>query len=151
LTAKILRLSITQKDVDAYNAKYFEEHPKRKKAPIDRPIHPSMNKWMTINNRMTMNNLKQNWKDFAVFWCERHKVAGMMLDDYAIEYTVYMPSKRRADPDNYTCKFLLDGFVEAGFLVDDDGQHMRALILRTGYSKDDPRTDISVKIFEKEK
>ena len=145
--AKIIRLSITQKDVDRYNTEYFEKYPKRKKPPIDRPIHPSLNQWTTIKNRMVMNSLKQTWKDFAVRWCEWHGVAGMMIEDYAIEYTTYMPSARRADPDNYTCKFLLDGFVEAGFLVDDDGRHMRALILRTSNDKTNPRTDITVKIY----
>lgn len=148
MSERILKYSITQKDVDAYNKEYFKSHPKAKKEPIERPIHPSLNKWTTIKNRMVMNSLKQNWKDFAIFWCERHGVAGMMLDDYAIEYITYMPSKRRADPDNYTCKFLLDGFVEAGFLVDDDGDHMRALILRTKHDKDDPRTDINVKVYD---
>lgn len=147
MSAKILRLSITQEDVDIYNKYYSLIHKKAKKMPIDRPIHPSLNQWTTIKNRVMMNAIKQKWKEFAIFWCKYHKLEGMMLDDYAIEYVTYMPSKRRADPDNYTCKFLLDGFVEAGFLADDDGSHMRALILRTGYDKKNPRTDINVKIY----
>ena len=151
MSAKILRLSITQKDVDAYNKEYFEKHKKAKKKQIERPIHPSLNQWTIIKNRMAMNSLKQTWKDFAKFWCEKKRVSNMMIDDYAIECISYMPTKQRADPDNYTCKFLLDGFVESGFLVDDSNKYMRALILRTKYDKVNPRTEINVKIYDSDK
>jgi hypothetical protein len=51
---------------------------------------------------------------------------------------VYMrfPDKRRRDLQNYhkTLKALLDGFVDAGLLPDDDAQHLRGLDVRTYYA-----------------
>ena len=46
--------------------------------------------------------------------------------------------------DNTVPKFILDGFSESGFIVDDDGQHLKSLTLRTGYDKNNPRTEIEV-------
>ena len=60
-------------------------------------------------------------------------------------FTTYMPTKRKADPDNYTPKFVLDAFTEAGFIVDDDGTHLLSLTLKTDYDKDNPRLEILVK------
>ena len=147
---EIIRLQITQDDVDKYNRYYFLKHPKAKKKRILRPIHPSINQWSTVDSRITMNLLKQSWKEFSMFYCKAHKLCDMHLDDYAMEFVSYMPTRRRADPDNYVPKFILDGFVESGFLVDDDGAHMRALILRTGYDANNPRTEINVRIFKED-
>jgi hypothetical protein len=42
----------------------------------------------------------------------------------------------------------MDGFTESGFIVDDDGLHLKALTLKTDYDKENPRTEIYVKILE---
>lgn len=54
------------------------------------------------------------------------------------------PSKRRVDCDNTVPKFILDGFSESGFIIDDDGKHLHSLTLKTGYDKDNPRTEIKI-------
>lgn len=35
-------------------------------------------------------------------------------------------------------------FTESGFIIDDDGNHLKSLTLRTGYDKTNPRTEIDV-------
>ncbi|WP_346961247.1 hypothetical protein [Clostridium sp.] len=91
-----------------------------------------------------MNGLKQIWKDFIKWWVIDLDLVGLQLDKYEMKFTTYMPTRRRSDPDNMTPKFIMDGFTEAGFIVDDDGAHLLALTLATDYDKEYPRTEIEV-------
>ena len=54
------------------------------------------------------------------------------LDNFEMTFTTYMPTKRRIDCDNTVPKFILDGFTESGFIIDDDGSHLKSLTLKTG-------------------
>ena len=91
-----------------------------------------------------LNALKQKWKDFIVYWINDLGLQDKKLDNFEMIFTTYMPTKRRIDCDNTVPKFILDGFSESGFIVDDDGQHLKSLTLKTGYDKDNPRTEIEV-------
>ena len=73
----------------------------------------------------------------------------MNLNNIDIEYDIYHPTKRRTDTDNYSPKFIHDGFVESGFLVDDDREHIHSLTIRCHVDKDNPRTEITVIVKEK--
>lgn len=142
-----LKLVLDQSVLDKYNQYYFDTYPKRHKIPIERPIHPSINTWM-IMQRPEMNGLKQAWKDFCQWWIKDLGYGDYKLDKYEMTFISYMPTKRRSDPDNMSPKFIMDGFTEAGFIVDDDGAHLKALTLKTDYDKDNPRTEIYVNILE---
>lgn len=141
------RLILDYDVLDKYYKYYFKVHKKAKKKPIERPIHPSTNQWMRLE-RMAMNTLKQHWKDLIVWWINDLGYSNIHLEEFEITFTTYMPTKRRVDPDNTAPKFLMDGFTEAGFIVDDDGCHLKALTLKTGYDKENPRTEIIVKTIE---
>lgn len=130
--------------VDEYCQLYFKQHPRAKKRPIDRPIHPSLNQWMILP-RIQMNALKQKWKDFGKFVIKKHGLENKMLENFEIEFLVFMPTRRRIDPDNICPKFLLDAFTESGFIVDDDSKHLHSLTLQCDYDKDNPRTEIVIK------
>lgn len=130
--------------VDEYCQLYFKQHPRARKRPIDRPIHPSLNQWMILP-RIQMNTLKQKWKDFGKFVIKKHGLENKMLENFEIEFSVFMPTKRRIDPDNTCPKFLLDAFTESGFIVDDDSKHLHSLTLQCDYDKDNPRTEIVIK------
>lgn len=91
-----------------------------------------------------MNALKQAWKNFIIWWIKDLGYENMKLNNVDIIYDIYHPTKRRTDPDNYTPKFIHDGFVESGFLVDDDREHLHSLTIRCHVDKDDPRTEIEV-------
>ena len=68
----------------------------------------------------------------------------LKLDDVDIMYDIYHPTKRRTDPDNYTPKFIHDGFVESGFLLDDVREHLKSLTIRCHVDKENPRTEITI-------
>lgn len=134
--------------VAEYNRYYLKTHPRAKKDRIDHPYHPSINKWFILQ-RPALNNLKQNWKGFIMWWMNKEGYSNMMLDDFEVEYDIYHPTNRRTDTDNYTPKFIHDGFVESGFWSDDDRTHLKSLTIRCHVDKENPRTDIKIRIKDK--
>ena len=138
-----IKLILDNKVLERYNTYYFLEHPRAKKKPIEKPYHPSINTWCILP-RIQMNALKQKWKDFVCFWMRLEKLENKKLDNFDITITVFFDTKRRHDVDNQVPKFILDGFTEAGFIVDDDEKHLHSLTLKTGYDKENPRTEIEV-------
>lgn len=143
-------LILDKKVLDEYYENYyFKLHPRAHKRYITTPCVPSINVWFRLP-RLQMNNLKQIWKDFIVWWIKKEKLNDLQLEEFRMTFKIYMPSRRSSDPDNYTPKFLLDGFTEAGFIVDDDGRHLKSLTLITDYDKDNPRTEIDIEIIKGE-
>ena len=138
-----IKLILDNKVLERYNTYYFLEHPRAKKKPIEKPYHPSINTWCILP-RIQMNALKQKWKDFVCFWMKLEKLENKKLDSFDITITVFFDTKRRHDVDNQVPKFILDGFTEVGFIVDDDEKHLHSLTLKTGYDKENPRTEIEV-------
>lgn len=144
---KEIKFEITNQTLEKYNKYYFSIHPRAKKVPIEHPYHPSINTWFILP-RPQMNALKQKWKDFGIWLINDLGYADMKIENYEIEYITYMPTRRCIDPDNTTPKFLNDALVESGFIMDDDGMHMKSLTLKTGYDKENPRTEITVRILD---
>lgn len=141
------KIVITQSDVDRYAEEYFKVHTKARKKPIEHPYHPSINTWFVMK-RPQMNDLKQKWKDFIEWVISENNLSDLKLTTFRMTFKTYMPTKRRIDPDNTVPKFILDGMTEAGFIVDDDGEHLISLELSTGYDKDMPRTEITITSIE---
>lgn len=141
----IIKLTLDRSVLDIYNKYYFIEHPKAKKVPIEHPYHPSINTWCILP-RIQMNALKQRWKDFVKFWMKLEKLENRQLDNFDIVLTVFFNTKRRHDVDNQIPKFILDGFTESGVIVDDDEKHLHSLTLKTGYDKNNPRTEIEIRM-----
>ena len=133
-------LVIDKDTLDRYNEYYFTKYPRRKKPPLTRPVHESLNVW-AIMTSMARNNLKQKWKEFVVWWIGSMQLSS--IEECDIRFNSVMPTKRRADPDNMVPKFILDGIVESGLLSDDDSLHLRNLILCCSYDKGQPRTEIT--------
>lgn len=129
--------------VEEYTKHYFQEHPRAKKPPIAGPTHPSINQWMILQ-RQAMNNLKQKWKDFSAWVIRQYGLADLQIRACTVEVITYYNRRIRHDADNYVPKFIMDGFVEAGFLVDDDDSHLRRLTLGCEYDKAHPRTVIKI-------
>jgi Holliday junction resolvase RusA-like endonuclease len=140
-----IKLVIDENTLNDYNNFYFSRYPKRKVPPIDRPTHPSINAWFVMR-RPEMNALKGKWKEFIVWFVENEGLSGLKIQGCKMECTSYLKTKIRADVDNMSPKFLIDGLVEAGFIVDDDYKHIHSLTLKIDYDKDRPRTEILVRI-----
>lgn len=132
-----------------YNEYYFSMHPRAKKIPIEKPWHPSLNKWMILP-RISMNNLKQTQKTFGVWWINKLGYADLKLEHFKITSTIYFDTHMRHDCDNYTIKFEDDFLTESGMIVDDDSKHLYSLTLQCDYDKNHPRQEILIEYDEKE-
>lgn len=130
--------------LEKYTKFYFIQHPKAKKEPIKSPIHPSINIW-SIMPRLSMNGLKQKWKDYTVFLAKYYKVNDLKLEKFSVEINIFLPTRRRSDTDNYSPKFVMDGLVEAGVIVDDDYLHANPLTITLDYDSANPRMEIILK------
>ena len=95
-----------------------------------------------------MNQMKANWKEFIVWFVENQGLSRLNIKKCSMKFTSYFKTKIRNDVDNTVPKFILDGMVEAGLIVDDDYEHLRPLILDCGYDKNNPRTEIEISIWE---
>lgn len=131
------------KTLDEYYKYYFKKYPKRKKKPIDKPFHPSLNVWI-IKPRIQMNAMKQSWKEYTMWLVKKYGYEGLNIEKCEITVKTYMPTKRRADTDNTTPKFVLDSLVESGVIVDDSYTCLNPLHLWLGYDKDNPRMEVII-------
>lgn len=133
--------------LDRYCEHYFSIHTRAKKRPIAHPYHESINTWM-IMKRPMMNALKQKWKDFIEWFVIDEGYANLRIQKCELIVTAYYPNERRHDVDNSVPKFILDGFVQSGMIVDDDSLHLTSLTLKCGIDVERPRTELLFKIYE---
>lgn len=130
-----------------YEVFYFQLHPKAQKKPIENPYHPTMNVWM-IMKRPMMNGLKQKWKDFIVWFIKKQGYSNLHIEKCDMKFVTYYKTNRTHDVDAAVPKFILDGFAESGFIVDDDSKHLTSLTLECHVDKDNPRTEIFITNIE---
>ncbi|MBP5463309.1 MAG: hypothetical protein J6Y20_14480 [Lachnospiraceae bacterium] len=93
-----------------------------------------------------MNGLKQKWKDFIKWFVEDQGYANLRIEKCEISQSIYYPTNRRHDTDNSVPKFVLDGLVESGMIVDDDCKHITKLTLQCFTDTDNPRTELLLTI-----
>lgn len=93
-----------------------------------------------------MNSLKQKWKDFIKWFVNEQGYANLHIEKCEISQTIYYPTNRRHDIDNGVPKFVLDGLVDSGMIIDDDCRHVTKLVLQCGYDSEYPRTELKIKI-----
>ena len=94
--------------------------------------------------RPMMNALKQRWKDFICWFMDRQGYSNLHIEECEIKVKTFYKTNRRHDVDNSVIKFILDGFSESGFIIDDDSKHVKSLLLECFVDKDNPRTEIEV-------
>ena len=94
--------------------------------------------------RPMMNALKQKWKDFIKWFVENQGYANLHIQNCEMKFTTYYKTNRRHDVDAACPKFILDGFAESGFIIDDDSKHLTSLLLECYVDKNNPRTEIEV-------
>lgn len=94
--------------------------------------------------RPMMNDLKQKWKDFIVWFVEENGLKNKKIEKCSMTFISYFKTKIRKDCDNFVPKFILDGLAESGFIIDDDFLHVESIMLKCGYSKEHQRTEIYI-------
>ena len=130
-----------------FNEEYFIDHPRARNPKIKAPQHPSMNDYYK-SSFQSANKIKQNWKEFIVWCLQNTGLTDRMIERCKITYTTYFKTDRRHDLDNISPKFILDGFVEAGLIVDDDYKHIESLTIKCGIDKENPRMEFLIEILD---
>lgn len=141
-----MKIVIDEDALKRYEQHYFALHPRARNKPIKQPRHESINQWMILK-RPAMNALKQRWKDFIIWLANDLGIAGSQINKCEITHTVYFSTNQRHDSDNTVPKFILDGLVESGVIIDDDSKHITKLTLQCGVDKENPRTEIIIDII----
>ena len=139
-------LVIDSNALSRYETHYFSIHTRASKKPIKHPYHESINAWM-IMKRPMMNALKQKWKEFICFFVNEQGYSNLRIEKCEIHQTVYYPNNRRHDIDNSVPKFILDGLVESGMILDDDSKHITKLTLECRTDSNNPRTEILITLL----
>jgi len=142
-----ITMTIDNEVIDKYAEYYFSIHTRAKNKPIKNPYHESINQWMVMKRAM-MNALKQKWKDFIKWFVEEQGYSNLHIEKCEISQKIYYPNHRRHDVDNSTPKFILDGLVESGMIVDDDSLHVTKLILECDVDTDNPRTELLITLMK---
>lgn len=125
-----------------YNNYYFIKYPKRKKKPIEEPSFPTLNSWIILN-RMAMNKLKQQWKEFGEWVISYYNYKNLNINRCSICFEHTFKTKKRRDPDNYIPKFFLDAMVSSNMIIDDSLNVIEHLSLVCRYGEED-KVEISV-------
>lgn len=149
MKGNIIKIVVDNDALARYERYYFVIHPKARKKPIPHPYHESINQWM-IMKRPMMNAVKQKWKDFIVWLVREKGYTNLHVNCCEVHQTVYYPNNRRHDIDNSVPKFILDGLVESGMIVDDDCKHIVKLTLECQTDVEYPRTELEITIFNNE-
>lgn len=100
--------------------------------------------------RPAMNALKQRWKDFIKWFVKEQGYTNLHIEKCEISQIVYYPNNRRHDVDNSVPKFILDGLVDSGMILDDDSKHLSKLILECKKDAERPRTELHIRILNTE-
>ena len=145
--SETIKITINDAMVNVYNQLYFNKYPRRKKAPIDKCIPPSLNVWGNLN-RIQKNDLKQRWNDFGEWVVEQYKLTDRQIERCRITWNYYFPSKHKRDSSNYVCKQIEDSLVSSGLLVDDNYTVVNPTILQIFYDKKNPRTEIIIEVLK---
>ena len=108
---------------------------------VEGRTHPSLNTW-TNWHWAKKSRVKKSWENEIYYLC--NKFNQPELKEAIVDITYYFKSNRRRDRDNYTPKFILDGLVKAGVIVDDSDNNLY-LNWKLKVDKDNPRTEIEVR------
>ena len=104
-------------------------------------IPPSDNQFKGRENVWQYRAMKKEWETYVLYYCRPRPKDPIKKSVVTITY--YFKDRRRRDPDNYSGKFLLDGLVKAGILID-DSFFCIDLRLKAEIDKKNPRTEVEI-------
>lgn len=78
-------------------------------------VPPSLNRWARLNS-YEQNETKRDWEHIVGY---ASRGAPKFIKP-TIRITYFFSTNRRRDKDNYAPKFIMDGLVKAGVIIDDN-------------------------------
>lgn len=141
------RLKKYTEHVEAYET--WKEERKLQVLRID-GIPPNLNKYRNMYFHQ-LNTEKKAWQKLVASAVISQNIKPVKRIKQTYEF--YFKTQCRHDPDNYAAcaKFLNDGLVHAGILVDDDFDHIESLTIKQGGFSKDPYILIKLEEVEDER
>lgn len=105
------------------------------------------NEFTSLAGRIVQNQYKQAWADFVIWASKQYKFDNWDLEHARITVSWFWRDSRRRDIDNaaFCLKFILDGLVKAGTIVDDKfGMIEIVLDCNHNIDKNNPRTEFLI-------
>lgn len=130
-------IEFTEENLNEFLDEYYKTHRKTKRPIVEDPLPRSMNKIITITNRIVQNNHKKHRALYVEYII--HKLGlektGICETDLNIEF-VY-PTLVRHDLDNMVAglKEVLDPFSDMGVILDDNYKIIKTLSASARYEK----------------
>lgn len=108
-------------------------------------IPPSNNKYMgNSNSHHIYRKEKEKWAEIIMWEVKSQLKKIDAFQKAVVKLKYFFKDSRRRDPDNYSGKFILDGLVKAGVLVDDSFDCIK-LELESEVDKKNPRIEIEIR------
>lgn len=143
----VLKIVIDKEVMEKYKSDYFKLNPRCRTFPkyFEKPIPMSWNAFI-VKQRMEQNTIKQKYKSFAEWLARYYNLDGLNLEQLKITYDFYFDSNRSRDIDNYglTNKLLLDGFVSAKVLPDDNSKYLSLQFNPFQLDRQNPRVEMTL-------
>lgn len=131
-------IEFTEDNLKEFLEDYYSTHRKTKKPIIEDCLPRSMNKIITITNRIVQNNHKKHralYVEYLIHKLGLEKI-GICETDLKLEFV--FPTLVRHDLDNMMAgmKEVLDPFSELGVILDDNYKIIKSLSATARYEKD---------------
>jgi Holliday junction resolvase RusA-like endonuclease len=105
-------------------------------------VPPSDNTYKGRKNEWQYRKDKAEWLEIVAAYCR--PAPSTPFEKSVVTLTYFFKTDVRHDPDNYSGKFINDGLVIAGIIVDDDFKHIKLRPEFGGIDKNNPRTEITI-------
>lgn len=130
-------VEFNEDNLNRFLTEYYKTHRKGKKPIIESPIARSMNKIITITNRIVQNSHKQNRGEYVKFVLRELGLENLGINETDLKVEFIFPTKVRHDLDNVTAglKEYLDSFTDLGVITDDDYLHIKSITSCARYEK----------------
>jgi hypothetical protein len=112
-------------------------------------IPPSNNRYMGKGGAWIQHAYqhdKHEWAGIVAAYCRPIPDAPLELSRVTLEY--HFPTRAKRDPDNYSGKFILDGLVGLGAIVDDNFWVMELVLATARVDKGRPGTLVTLEDLE---
>lgn len=107
-------------------------------------IPPSINEWRNMHHYEEAKQ-KKAWEEIVGWEVLAQKVKPSQPIIKAVTtYFYFFPTRHRHDPSNYSPKWIEDGLVKAGILVDDSFDHIELNIRKGGVDRNHTRVEIVI-------
>lgn len=148
---KTIKIIIDKDIMEKYEVDYFKLNPRCRVFPkyFKNPIPMSLNTFLNLK-REAQGTVKSKYKDFAVWLAKQYGISERNFEDIKVTYDFYFGIIRKRDVDNYVManKLLMDGFVSADVLIDDNSKHLALQFNPFKLDRKNPRVELTFDIIK---